>query len=194
MEHAAAGPEAFTHLRILVGMVLGLSVTRLLSGLAEFVQHPGRLRPYWVHIGWAVLMLLAIVHFWWFEFGLSAIPVWTFRRFVFILGFAALHFFISAVLFPDDLEDHDGYRSYFLARRQWFFALLAGLVAVDTVDTLLKGAEHIRALGPTLWLRQGSFFGVCIFGYTTERFQTALVISALLCQLVWIFWRYNFLT
>ena len=32
----------FIHARIIIGIVAGLSVTRLLTGLARFVQHPVR--------------------------------------------------------------------------------------------------------------------------------------------------------
>jgi hypothetical protein len=34
--------EQFIHVRIIIGIVTGLTVTRLLTGLARFVQHPVR--------------------------------------------------------------------------------------------------------------------------------------------------------
>ncbi len=58
--------QGFGHVRIVIGMVKGLSLTRLLSGLARFVQHPGRLRIYPAHIIWTVFILLFVTHFWWF--------------------------------------------------------------------------------------------------------------------------------
>jgi len=56
--------DQFIHIRIIIGIATGLSVTRLLTGLARFVQHPARERIYLVHLGWALFLLLAIVHFW----------------------------------------------------------------------------------------------------------------------------------
>lgn len=38
--------DIFPHTRIVLGMVIGLGVTRLLSGLARIVQHPGQYRLY----------------------------------------------------------------------------------------------------------------------------------------------------
>jgi hypothetical protein len=64
--------EQFIHVRIIIGIVTGLTVTRLLTGLARFVQHPVRDRIYLAHLAWSFFPLLAIVHFWWFEFGLRA--------------------------------------------------------------------------------------------------------------------------
>lgn len=37
---ATHSPELFQHVRILVGVILGLSVGKLLQGLAQFVEHP----------------------------------------------------------------------------------------------------------------------------------------------------------
>ena len=59
--------EIFTHVRVLVGVVLGLGLTRILAGLARFMQHPGHKKLYVTHLLWVAVVLLAAVHFWWFE-------------------------------------------------------------------------------------------------------------------------------
>ena len=41
MDALASSAEGFTHVRVIVGMVLGLSLARLVNGLTRFVQHPG---------------------------------------------------------------------------------------------------------------------------------------------------------
>ena len=79
--------DQFIHVRIIIGIVTGLTVTRLLTGLARFVQHPVRDRIYLAHLAWAFFLLLAIVHFWWFEFGLQRIGVWTFEIYLFVICF-----------------------------------------------------------------------------------------------------------
>jgi hypothetical protein len=76
--------DGFTHVRIIVGMVLGLSVARLVNGMTLFVQHPGQTRIYPIHLGWAVFVLISIVHVWWFEFYLSQFATW--RRCCFPIG------------------------------------------------------------------------------------------------------------
>lgn len=84
----------FTHIRIIIGMVIGLGVARLLNGLARYVQHPQREEIYSVHLGWSLFMLLSVVHFWWFEFALGRIQVWTFESYLFVIAFAALYFLL----------------------------------------------------------------------------------------------------
>jgi hypothetical protein len=87
-------------------------VTRLLTGLARFVQHSVRDRIYLAHLAWAFFLLLAIVHFWWFEFGLQRIGVWTFEIYLFVICYAALFFFLVALLFPDRMDEYSGFRIF----------------------------------------------------------------------------------
>ena len=42
-------------------------------------------------------LLLSVIHFWWFEFGLSRIETWTFPFYFFVLSYAALFVFICAM-------------------------------------------------------------------------------------------------
>src|SRR5438874_12063149 len=58
--------DIFTHVRVLVGVVLGLGLTRMLAGVASWVQHPAHKKLYATHLIWVAVVLLAAVHFWWF--------------------------------------------------------------------------------------------------------------------------------
>ncbi len=76
--------DLYLHIRVLVAIILGLSVTRLISGLATLIQHPGR-TPIWsVHLGWVAWALLNVVTFWWWEFRLSFVQQWTFGLYAFM--------------------------------------------------------------------------------------------------------------
>lgn len=188
MDNIAPDPAAFTHIRIIVGMVTGLSVARLLNGLARFVQHPKRELIYSVHMGWSLFLLLSVIHFWWFEFTLARIGRWTFEEYLFVIGYAALFFFISAILYPDKMEEYAGFESYFTARRTWIYCLLAGLFAVDMIDTAIKGAAHFAALGPQYVVRQALLTGLSLLGIwmTDRRYHLGFVIFALGAQIWWI--------
>ncbi len=146
----AVHPDVFVHIRIIVGMVLGLSLTRLVTGLTRFVQHPKREQTYSIHLGWVLFMLLSIVYFWWFEFGLFFVPKWTFELYLFIISYAILFATIASVLFPDRMEEYSGYEDYFQSRRHWFYGLLALMFVVDVVDTALKGAAHFTRSGSNI--------------------------------------------
>lgn len=144
---AATNHELYLHIRVIVSIVLGIAITRILAGLARFVQHPGKLRIYPVHLVWSLVVLIGSIHFWWWEFALSAVTVWRFELFLFVLFYAFLFALMANILFPDDLDEYDGYRDYFLSRRGWFFGLFIVSQLTDLVDTLLKGRSYAAAFG-----------------------------------------------
>jgi len=191
----AANHEAFVHVRMIVGVVVGLGVGRLLTGLARFVQHPSRETIYPVHLGWALFVLLGIAHFWWFEYRLSAAPVWSFQLYLFLIFYACLLFLATTLLFPDKMDEYAGYRDYFMSRRRWFFGLLALIFIVDFADTSLKGGAYLDTLGPVYPYRNAGFILAFALGAfsSDRRLQAALVSVALAAQLSWIFWLYDVL-
>ncbi|MEI4926818.1 hypothetical protein Q8G50_30355, partial [Klebsiella pneumoniae] len=62
--------ELFSHVRIIIGVVMSLGLTHLLQGIASLVQHPEPRKVYMVHLLWVVSMVLYLLHFWWWEFRL----------------------------------------------------------------------------------------------------------------------------
>ena len=103
-----ANADLYLHVRVLIAIILGLSVTRLVSGIAALVQHPGRYRIWSVHLGWVAWALVNVVTFWWWEFRLSLIPHWTFSLYFFVCVYASMYYFLSALLFPQDLDEYHG--------------------------------------------------------------------------------------
>jgi len=178
---------------VLFGVVVSLSIAKLLSGLAEFVQHPGLKKPDAVHLLWAASMLLELVHFWWWQFSLSHRAEWGFGVYAFILFYATLNYLLCSLLFPNALDEYRGYRDYFESRRAWFFGLMALACVADVVDTWLKGPERLVLLGPEYPVRIAAYlllFGIAI-GTTRRGFQLAFAIGNLAYQLSWIARVYN---
>lgn len=179
--------DEFFHVRVVIGMVVGLALARLLNGLARFVQHPGGPRPYSVHLAWTAFMLLAVVHFWWFELGLGRLGAWSFGVYVFVIAYAALYFFTVVLLFPDRIDDYHGWADYFHARQRWFYGLLAALLLADVADSALKGAVHFRALGGLYPARQAVLAAACLAAARVRdrRFHLGFALVALALEL----WR-----
>ncbi|RUU29314.1 hypothetical protein [Mesorhizobium sp. M6A.T.Ce.TU.016.01.1.1] len=180
--------DIFPHIRIILGMVIGLGVTRLLSGVARIVQHPGQYRLYSVHLAWVASVLLMLVHFWWWEFGLFQIETWTFGKYLFIIFYAVTLFLLCALLFPDSMLDYTSYEDFFYSRRAWFFGLLAATYLLDVIDTLLKGPEHFARFGVEYLFRTPVFVALCIIAMLVRdrRFHIAFVAAALVYQISFI--------
>src|SRR5262245_31446674 len=131
--------DLYLHVRVLISIILGLSVTRLVGGVAGFIQHPGRYQVSLIHLGWVAWTLLHVITFWWWEFNLSLIPRWNFGLYFFIVIYSSMYFFLSVLLFPEDLRGYQGYQDYFLSRRVWIFGFVALTLGLDLVDTWIKG-------------------------------------------------------
>lgn len=187
-QQAALAHDIFPHLRIVMGMVIGLGVTRLLSGVARIVQHPKQYPLYPVHLAWVASVLLLLAHFWWWQFGLFHIEHWTFGKYLFLLGYAVTLFLLAALLFPDSMLDYQGYEDFFYARRAWFFGLLGLTYGLDIVDTLLKGKAHFTSLGTEYLLRSPVFIVLCIAAILIRdrRFHIAFVALTLIYQVFFI--------
>ena len=137
-----------------IGLVAGLCITRLLSGLARFVQHPSRTADLSDPLGWAIYLLLAVMHFWWFEFGLGRGPVLGLRALSLRGGYASLFFFTGTLLFPDRMDDHHGFADYFPLAAGVVLRVLAAIFLADIVDTAPKGPSIFAALGAPYPVRQ----------------------------------------
>jgi hypothetical protein len=185
--------ELYLHVRVLIGVVLGLGLTRILSGLARLVEHPGRNPVFATHLLWTAAILLSMIHFWWWEFGLIGLHAWHFELFVFLLGYAFLWFMLACLLFPADLADYGTYEAYFVSRRAWFFGLFALTFAADFVDTIVKGWDRFRLLGPEYPLRLAIGIALCLVAAWTgnRRFHFLFALFYLVYDASWILRIYD---
>jgi hypothetical protein len=168
--------DAFFHIRILVGIITGLSLFRLLTGLARPVQHPEWKTIGYVHTAWAVYLLLTIVHFWWFEFGL----------YLFVIGYGILLFLICTILFPDQMDRYSDPEEYFFSRKAWFYSLLVAVFVVDIGDSAIKGQAHLQALGLEYLVRQGTMIVLSLIAiFVRQRLYHAAFASAGILYQVW---------
>src|SRR6187399_2367830 len=178
--------EFYLHIRVLISLVLGLGLTRLLTGLSRFIQHPERLKVYPVHLVWVATVILTIMNFWWWEFALIRLD-WNFALFAFVLFYAFLFFLLASLLFPEDMSDYAGFEDYFFSRRRWFFGLLALTLVVDFIDTVVKGADHLAMLGIEYKIRLPVAIAACIAAARSDsrRFHIAFAAIYLAYTVSW---------
>jgi hypothetical protein len=184
----ATALELFGHVRIVMGMVIGLGVTRLLLGVSGLVQHARRARLSLIHLLWALSILVELILFWWWEFDLRDLQSWSFGTFAFLIGYAITLFLLAALLFPDKMEDYSGYGDFFFRRRKWFFGLLALTFVFDVVETLIKGAPYFDTIGIEYLIQVPMGLAICAFAIRSSnpRFHLGLVLVHLTYQAFWI--------
>jgi len=185
---APSAAELFPHIRIVMGMVVGLGITRLLMGVAGLIQHPARAKLSAIHLLWALSVLVELVLFWWWEFALYEVTDWSFGIFAFLIGYAITLFLMAALLFPDNIADYAGWEDFFLKRRHWFFAIFGLTFVLDIVDTIIKGEPYFDTLGIEYLVQVPiglALAGIAIWT-ANRRYHLGLVIVHLIYQLWWI--------
>lgn len=177
----------FPHIRIVMGMVLGLAMSKLLTGFASLVQHPGRYRLSAVHLLWAGSILVELILFWWWEFELSHLPAWSFGTFVFLISYTITLYLMAALLFPDDIDEYGGYEAYLIRRRYWFFGLLALTFVFDVIDTMIKGQKHWSHFSVEYLVQVPFGLALCLVAclMTSFRVQLTLALVHIGYQIYW---------
>lgn len=179
--------DVFIHVRIVMGTVIGLGLTRLLMGFAGIIQHPQRARLSLIHLLWCASIMIELILFWWWEYDLAELKSWSFGTFAFLIGYSVTLFGLAALLFPDNLADYDGYEDFFLKRRHWFFGLFGATFILDIIDTLIKGHPYLDWLDIAYLLQVPFGLALCAIAIwtTNRRYHLILVLSHLAYQLLW---------
>ena len=184
--------QLYLHIRVVLGILLGLGITTLLKGIASIIEHPGRYQWSWIHMGWVGWALLTVVTFWWWEYRLAEVTHWTFESYLFIITYCSSFYLLAVLLFPADVDEYGSYEAYLLARRPWFFGLIAVMTLMDLIDTSLKGAARWEALGLAYPLHIVAMLVIAVFGVVLQdrRAQLVLVITALVYQIAYLGLQY----
>ncbi len=184
--------ETFAHIKTVIGIILGLSITHLLKGVVKIIEHPTKNKPYWVHLLWALYIFLAVIHYWWWEVHLNAITQWDFALYFFLIIYIMLYYFVCTLLFPDQLTEYTGYEDYFYSRRKWFFGVLAVIFAADIIDTVIKGKEYMARLYWEFPVRNIIHILLCLLAIklSSKRFHAILVIAFIVYEVSFIVRKY----
>jgi hypothetical protein len=71
MQVAPPSHDLLVHARTMISIIMGLSMARLLNGVAGLIQHPKKEHLWWPHLCWVLYMMVSITAFWWWQFQLN---------------------------------------------------------------------------------------------------------------------------
>jgi hypothetical protein len=127
---------AYEHVVVVMSIVLGLAVTHLLRGIAQLYRTHVRVRGYWLHWAWVVLLVFFSLLLWWTYWNYRSIAEWNFFRFVLYLSPTIVFGFLAAIAVPDPSDAVTDLKKFYFANRGGFFGtfalygVLAGVTAV----------------------------------------------------------------
>jgi len=178
--------DFFEYVMVLASIVVGLGLTHLLQGILDLIQE--RTKPYWVHLVWVAWAFIQAIFWWWWEFRYSETEQWTFPLFMFVICYAFLVYLLCGFLFPKNIQEYGDFRTYFYARKKWFFCVLILFFAADLIDTMLKGMDYFVSLGPiytiaTLIIIAGAFAAALL---NSPRYHAVFAIGMVAFQWFWV--------
>ena len=117
----------FEFVSVMISIVLGLSLTRSLVGVANLARESRLVSTFAPHTIWVITLILAHFLQWWAVWDLRAVE-WNYARFLVALAPPLMLFFATSLVFPGapggavvDLEE------YFFQIRRWLMLSYACL-------------------------------------------------------------------
>jgi len=146
--------DAFNFLTVMVSIVVGLGLTQLLGGIGNFVQIRRRVRFYWLHTAWVLLLIALHLHMWWSFWVLRQVTDWTYGTFAYVLIGPAMLVIASHVIIPELIDGRIDVERHYYDTRMVFFGLLATtgiwamfLEPITGVRTFVVPFRLLQALG-----------------------------------------------
>jgi hypothetical protein len=144
--------SAFEYITVFISIILGLGVTQILTGIADMVHQYNRVKMYWPHTIWVLLVLVMHVQEWYITFELRSYSQWRLPVFLFVLLYPVALFILARLLFPFGLSEgvidlkkfyFDNYRRIFL-----FGSMLAVLSILDNL--IIRNYNLEDLIGPSI--------------------------------------------
>ena len=159
----------FEYLGVLISVIMGLGITHLAIGASKLVQNRDQCKPYLTHSLWSIAVLLYILIIWWGMYWWSKHVDWRAYQYLFITLYALTLFFLSALLYPYDMDKDIDVEAYFFKQRRWFFSVFIIAWLLDIPETLSKGQTALRDVPPDYLVFIASHISICVIGLITEN-------------------------
>jgi hypothetical protein len=122
----------FEYVVVLISIILGLGITTILTGVADWIKHYRRSTLYPPYIIWIVLVFVMHVHEWWESYSLKSIEAWQLPLFLFVILYPINLYVLAHLLFPRQTDEPFNAKEFYLNRYPTFFTcvLILDLLSV----------------------------------------------------------------
>lgn len=150
--------STFEFILALYSIIAGLGISLLVRSIGQMIEARDRVRLYWVHSAWLLLIFVVYVVSWFGLWRFRDHGPWTTLQCLLLLCIPIMLYLVSHLSVPelDDGEVHD-MREYYFAQCGWIQGLmLATILVTVVVQFVIEGhpdwsrAGIIRAGGATI--------------------------------------------
>ncbi len=90
----------FEYVTVLISIILGMGITKLISGVAAIVQRWNNVKVYWPHALLIVIVFVIHIQDWWATYELNSYAYWRLPTFLFIILYPVILYILTTILFP----------------------------------------------------------------------------------------------
>jgi len=160
---------------VLAAIVLGLSLTQTLTGIAQIARQPERLSAFLPHTLWVISLLLLHFLLWWSIWDLRDLE-WNYARFIVLISLPLILFFLASVVLPRGLAgEAPDLKAYFFQVRFWLMSGFALMNLIYMLDGPIVFDSEPLLLGYRI--PQGLSLMAVLVGTRTEKPGTHLIIA-----------------
>lgn len=128
---------AFEYVSVFISVILGLGITQALTGIADLIHQSKRVKVYWPHLIWIVLVIIMHVQEWWVTFDLRELSTWRLPTFLFVMLYPITLFILARLLFPLGMQDEViDLKVFYFENYRRIFLFSAFLPLLATLDSL----------------------------------------------------------
>lgn len=138
----------FEYVTVLISIILGLGITQIVTGIGDGIHQWNRIKIYWPHALWIVLVFVMHIHEWWYTYELKKHEQWHLVSFLFLILYPILLFVLARILFPFGAMDTDvDFKVFYFNNYRKFFLLVSLLVVLAILqDMFLEGYSFVSQL------------------------------------------------
>src|SRR5690348_2390807 len=106
----------FEYVIVLISIILGLGITTILTGIAEWIKHYRNSTLYLPYLIWIAIVFIMHIHEWWECYTLKSITVWRLPLFLFIIIYPIDLYVLAHLLFPKQQDESSDSRKFYYER------------------------------------------------------------------------------
>lgn len=117
----------FEYVTVLISIILGMGITQIVTGVADLVHQWERVKIYWPHLLWIILVFFLHIQDWWATYELRHFESFRLPTFLFVLLYPINLFILARILFPAvQPENEVDLKIFYFANCRKFFSLGGG--------------------------------------------------------------------
>jgi hypothetical protein len=129
----------FDYVVVLISIILGLGITQIMTGVADLVHQWNKVKLYWPHLLWIVLVFILHIQEWWETYSLHVFTSWKLPTFLFLSLYPVTLFILARILFPFNIQESASIdlKEFYYANFRKFYLLTMILIVLSVVSNII---------------------------------------------------------